>query len=123
MSVRKTPNSPPAEKFHHGMIGVVLFESFGGRARDPRKIARKKLPLFEELILDGLADIYRAWKRQKRSLKLRKWRTTSDSKWSKKLPDPRFDPDFDPKDPLGLIWISRIFKSVKEKKIESLIVR
>ena len=102
MSVPITPESPPEEKFPHGMIWVIPLESFGDGARDPRKIAHKKLPLFEGLLPDGLSEAYRAWKREKRVLKPRKRRATSDSKGSKKLPDHRFDPDFDPKDPLGL---------------------
>ena len=103
MSARITPKSPPQEeKFAHGMIRVITFESFGDVARDPRKIARKKLPLFDGLLRDGLSEAYGAWKRQKRVLMPKKRRATSDSKGSKKLLDPRFDPDFDPKDPLGL---------------------
>ena len=106
MSVRTTPESPPPleEKFPHGMVRVIPLESFGDGARDPRQIARKKLPLFEGLLPDGLSEAYRAWKRQKRILKPGKRRATSDSdsKGSKKLPDPRLDPDFDSKDPLGL---------------------
>ena len=105
MSARITPESPPPEeKFAHGLIRVIPLEKFGNGARDPRKIAQKKLPLFEGLLADELSEAYRAWKRQKRVLKLRKRRATSDSKGSKKLPDPRFDPEFDPKDPLGLSW-------------------
>ena len=62
MSVRNTAESPPPEeKFHHGMIRVFPLESFGDETRDPRKIALKKLPLFEGLIPDGLAEAYRAW--------------------------------------------------------------
>ena len=105
MSVRTTPDSPhPKEKFPHGMVRVIPLESFGDGAKDPRQIAREKLPLFEGLLLDGLSDAYRAWKQQKRILKPRKRRATSDSdsKGSKKLPDPRIDADFDSKDPLGL---------------------
>ena len=84
------------------MIRVIPLESFGDGARDPRKIARDKLPLFEGLLPDGLSAAYRAWKRQKRVLKTRKRRATSDSKGPKNISDPRFNPDFDPKDPLGL---------------------
>ena len=103
MSARITPKSPPPEeKFAHGLIRVIPLENFGDGARDPRKIARKKLPLFEGLLPDGLPEAHRAWKRQKRVLKPMKRRATSDSKVSKKLPDPRFDPDFDPEDLLGL---------------------
>ena len=65
-------------------------------------IFRKTLLPFEGVIPDAMAEAYRAWKRQKRFLKLRKWRATSDSKGSKKHPDTRFNPDFDPKDPLVL---------------------
>ena len=104
MSARITPESPPPEeKFAHGMIWVIPLESFGEGARDPRKIARKKLPLFEGLIPDGLLEAYRAWKRQKRVLIPRKRRATY-SKGSKKLPHARCDPHFDPKNPLGLSW-------------------
>ena len=105
MPVRTTPEShPPDEKFPHGMVRVIPLKSFGEGARHPRKIAREKLPLFEGLLPDGLSEAYRAWKRQKHILKPKKWRVTSDSdsKGSKKLPDPRLDPDFDSKDPLGL---------------------
>ena len=104
MSVRTTPESPPEKKFSHGMIRVIPLKSFGDGARDPRQIAREKLPLFEGLLPDGLSEAYRAWKRQKRILKPRKRRATSDSdsKGSKKLPDPRLDLDFDSKDPFGL---------------------
>ena len=103
MSARITPESPPPEeKFGHGLIRVIPLESFGDGARDPRKVARKKLSLFEGLLPDGLLEAYRAWKRQKCVLKPRKRRSTSDSKGSKTLPDPRFDPDFDPKNFLGL---------------------
>ena len=119
MSVRTTPDSPPPkEKFPHGMVRVIALESFGDGARDPWQIAREKLPLFEGLLPDGLSDTYRALKRQKRIWKPRKRRATSDSdsKGSKKLPDPRLDPDFDSKDPLGLSWWSPIFKSVNKKK-------
>ena len=86
------------------MVPVIPLENFGDGARDPRQIAREKLPLFEWLLPDGLLEAYRAWKRQKRILNPRKRRATSDSdsKGSKKLPDPRLDPDFDSKDPLGL---------------------
>ena len=104
MSVRTTPESPPPEeKFPHAMVRVIPLESLGDRARDPRQIAREKLPLFEGLLPDGLSEAYRAWKRQKRILKPRKRRATSDSdsKGPKKLPDPRLDPDFDSKDHLG----------------------
>ena len=104
MSVRITPESPPPEKIPHGMIRVIPLKIFGDGARDPRKIARKNLPLVEGLLPDGLSEAYRDWKRQKRVLRPRKRRATSDSKGSKKLPDPRFDPDFDPKDPLGISW-------------------
>ena len=118
MSAHITPESPPPEeKFSHGLIRMILLESFGDEARDPLKIARKKLPLLEGLLPDGLSEAYRAWKRQKRVLKPRKRRATSDSKGSKKLPDPRFDPDFDLKDPLGLSWWSLIFKSVNHKNM------
>ena len=105
MSVRTTPESPsPEEKFPHGIVPLIPLESFGDGARDPRQIAREKLPLFEGLLPDGLSEACGAWKRQKRILKPRKRRVTSDSdsKGSKKLPDPRLDPDFDSKDPLGL---------------------
>ena len=54
MSALITPESlPPEEKFSHGMIRVIPLESFGDGARDPRKIARKKLPLSEGLLPDG----------------------------------------------------------------------
>ena len=57
MSARITPdNLPPEEKFSHGMIRVIPLENFGDGARDPRKIARKKLPLFEDLLPDGLSE-------------------------------------------------------------------
>ena len=105
MSVRTTPESlPTEEKFPHGMVRVIPLESSGDGAKDPRQIAREKLPLFEGLLPDGLSHAYRAWKRQKRILKPRKRRATSDSdsKESKKLPDPRLDPDFDLKDLLSL---------------------
>ena len=102
MSARITPESPPPEeKFSHGMIRVIHLEGFGDGARDPRKIDRKKRLLFEGLLPDGLSEAYRAWNRQMRVLKPRKRRAISDSKGSKKFPDPRFDLDFDPKDPLG----------------------
>ena len=95
MSARITPESPPPEeKFSHGMIRVIPLESFGVGARDPRNIDRKKLSLFEVLLPDGLSEAYRAWKREKRVLKPRKRRATSDSKRPEKLPDPRSDPDF-----------------------------
>ena len=119
MSVRTTPGSPPQEeKFPYGMVRVIPLESFGDGARDPRQIARGKLPLFEGLLPNGLSEAYRAWKRQKRFLKPRKRQATSDSdsKGSKKLPDPKLDPDFDSKDPLGLSQWSLIFKSVNRKK-------
>ena len=102
MSVRTTPESPPPEeKFPHGMVRLILLESFGDGARVPWQIARERLPLFEGLLLDGLSEAYRAWKQQKRILKPRKGRATSDSdsKGSKKLPDRRLEPDFDSKDP------------------------
>ena len=103
MSVRNTPENPPAgEKFSHGMIQVIPLESFGDGARDLRQTARKKLPLFKVLLPDGLSDAYRAGKQQKRVLKSRKRRATSDLKGSKKLPDPRLGPVFDSKDSLGL---------------------
>ena len=103
MSARFTHESPPPEeKFARGMIWLIPLESFGDGARDPRKIARKKLPLFEGLLPDGLSEAYRAWKRQKRVLKPRKRPANSDSKGSKKPPDTRFDPDLDPKDLFGL---------------------
>ena len=55
ISARITPESPPPEeKFSDGMIRVIPLESFGDGARDPQKIARKKLPLFEGLLPDGL---------------------------------------------------------------------
>ena len=38
---------------------VIPLGSFGDGARDPRKIARKKLPLFEGLLPDGLSEAYR----------------------------------------------------------------
>ena len=80
MSARITPVSPPPEeKFAHGLIRVIPLKRFGNRARDPRKIARKKLPLFEGSFPDGLSGAYRAWERQKRVLKPSKWRATSDS--------------------------------------------
>ena len=104
MSVRITPESPPPEeKFPHGMVRVIPLESFGDGARDPRQIAREKLPLFEGLLPNGLLEACRTWKRQKLILKPRKrWATSdSDSKGSKKLPDPRLDPDYDSKDPLS----------------------
>ena len=64
MSVRTTPESPPPEeKFLHGMVRVIPLESFGDWARDPRQIAREKLPLFEGLLPDELSEAYRAWKR------------------------------------------------------------
>ena len=60
MSARITPESPPPEKkFSHGMIRVIPLDSFGDGARDPRKIARKKLPLFEGVLPDGLSEAYR----------------------------------------------------------------
>ena len=63
MSVRTTPESPPPEdKFPRGMVRVIPLESFGNGARDPRQIAREKLPLFEGLLPDGLSEAYRAWK-------------------------------------------------------------
>ena len=105
MSVRNNPESPPPEKkFPHGMVRVIPLESFDDGARDPRKIAREKLPLFEGLLPDGLSEAYRAWKRQMRISKPRKRQATSDSdsKGSKKPPDPRLDTDFDSKDPFGL---------------------
>ena len=103
MSAGITPDRPPPEeKFAHGWIRVIPLESLGDGARDPRKIARKKLPLFEGLLPDGLLETYRALKRQKLALKPKKRRATSHSKGSKKLLDPRFDPDFDPKVPVGL---------------------
>ena len=105
MSVRTTPESPPPEeKIPHGMVWAIPLGSFGDGARTPRQIAREKLPLFEGLLPDGLSEAYRAWRRQKRILKPRKRRATSDSdsKGPKKLPDPRLYPDFDSKDPLGL---------------------
>ena len=105
MSVRTTAeNPPPEEKFPHGMVRVIPLENFSDGASDPRQIGQEKLPLFEGLLPDGLSEAYRAWKRQKRTLRPRKRRATSDSdsKGSKKLPDPRLDPDFDSKDPLGL---------------------
>ena len=107
-SARITPESPPPEE--------KFPQSFGDGDRDPRQIARKKLPLFELTLPDGLLDAYRAWKRQKRVLKTRKRRATSDSKGPKTLPDPRLGPDFDSKDPLGLCRWSLIFKSVNEEK-------
>ena len=115
MSVRTTPESPPPEeKIPHGMVRAIALTSFGDGARNPRQIARETLPLFERLLPDGLSEAYR----QKRILKPRKRRATSDSdsKGSKKLPDPRLDPDFDSKDPLGLSRWSLIFKSVNKKK-------
>ena len=55
MSARITPESThPEEQFSHGMIRVIPLESFGDGARDPRKVARRKLPLFEGLLPDGL---------------------------------------------------------------------
>ena len=105
MSVRTTSESPPPEeKFLHGMVQVIPLESFGDGAKDHRQIAREKLPLFEGLLPDELLEAYRAWKQEKRILKPRKRRATSDSdsKGSKKLPDPRLDADFDSKDPSGL---------------------
>ena len=63
MSVCTTPEGPPPEeKFPHGMVWVILLESFGDGARDPRQIAREKLPLFEGLLPDGLLEAYRNWK-------------------------------------------------------------
>ena len=100
MSKRTTSgSSPPEEKFPHGMVRVIPLESFGDGARYPRQIAREKLPLYEGLLLDGLSEAYRAWKRQKRILKPGKRQATSgsNSKGSKKLPDPRLNPDFDSK--------------------------
>ena len=80
MSVRTTPESPPPEeKFAHGMVRVIPLESFGNGAGDPRQIAQEKLLLFEGLLPDGLSEAYRAWKPQKRILKPRKRRATSDS--------------------------------------------
>ena len=83
---------------------MIPLESLGDGARDGRKIARKNFPPLEGLLPDGLPKAHRAWKRQKRVLKPRKRRATSDSIEPKKRPDRRFDPDFDPKDPLGLSW-------------------
>ena len=90
------------KNYARGMIWLIPLKSFGDGARDPRKIARKKLPLFEGLLPDGLSEAYRAWKRQERVLKPLKRRATSDSKGSKKPPDLRLDPEFDSKDPFGL---------------------
>ena len=60
MSVRNTPESPPPEeKFSHGMIRVIHLESFDDGARNHRQTARKKLPLCEVLIPDGLSEAYR----------------------------------------------------------------
>ena len=103
MSARITPESPPPEeKFAHGKIRMIPLVCIGDGARDPRKVARNKLPLFEVLLLDGWSEAYRAWNRQKRISKPRKRRATSDLKGLKKLSDPRFDPDFDAMDLLGL---------------------
>ena len=103
MSVRNAPESPaPEEKFSQGIIRVIPLESFGDGARAPRQTALEKLPLFERLLSSGLLEAHRAWKRQKRFIKPRKRRAPSDSKGSKKLPDPRLDPDFDSKNPLVL---------------------
>ena len=114
MSVRTTPESrPPEEKFPHGMVRVSSREvssrqssrKLRRRSQGSWQIAREKLPLFEGLLPNGLSEAYRAWKRQKRILKPRKRRATSDSdsRGPKKLPDPRLDPDFDSKDPLVLV--------------------
>ena len=63
MFVRTTPESPPLEeKFPHCMIWVTPLESFVDGARDPRMIARMKLPLFEGLLPEGLSEAYIAWK-------------------------------------------------------------
>ena len=67
MSLRKILEShSPEEKFQHGVIWVILFESFGDGAEDPRKVVHKKLLIFEGLIQDGLAEAFRAWKCKKR---------------------------------------------------------
>ena len=116
MSGSITPDClPPEEKFAHGLIRVIPFKNFGDWAMDPRKLAGTKIPLFEGLLPEGLSEAYRAWKRQKRVLKPSKRWATFDSKRSKKLPDPRFDLELDPKDPSGLSCWSLILKSVNKK--------
>ena len=84
MSARFTFESPPPhEKFAHGLIWVIPLENFGDGARDPRKITRKKLPLFEGLLPDGLSEAYGTWKRQKRILKPSKRREKFGQSWAR----------------------------------------
>ena len=104
MSVRITPESPPPEeKFPRGLIRVIPLERFGDGAGDPGRLPERSF-----LCMRGC---YRMDCRRlielgsdRSALKPRKRRETTDSKGSKKLPNPRLDPEFDSKDPLGLSW-------------------
>lgn len=81
---------------------LIPLESLGSyRTVDPRKGERPKLPPFEGLIPEAMAEEYREWKKKKRLAKPRKRKAAHMSSDSPP-DDPRDDPDFDPSDPLGL---------------------
>ena len=91
-------------KFLAAWFGWFLLKTLATKPEFPRWLPKRSFIYLRCCYRMDCLEAYRAWKRQKSFLKPMKRRATSDSKGSKRLPDPWLDPDFDPKDALGLNW-------------------